>query len=128
MGPNKYNKIIKKILKTGKISKKKLKNKNSAIKKIDPGKPKKTKQFKKLTKNSFGHIKFIPLISVISLVLNLLLIASTSKNEFVERSAWLISIQKLANIKQDCPLIIHIVNQCISTTVEYATNFFKSIW
>jgi hypothetical protein len=54
--------------------------------------------------------------------------ASTNKNEFEDNKAWLISIQKLANIKADWPLIIQMVNQCISTTVEYATNFFKSIW
>jgi hypothetical protein len=55
-------------------------------------------------------------------------IASTSKNELVESRAWLINIQKLASIKADCPLITQIVSQCISTTVEYATSFFKSIW
>jgi hypothetical protein len=48
-----------------------------------------------------GHIKFIPLISVINLVLNLRAIASTSKNELVDNNAWLISIQKLASIKFD---------------------------
>jgi hypothetical protein len=53
-----------------------------------------------------------------SLVLNLLAIASTNKNELVDISAWLISIQKLANIKFDWPLTIQMVNQCISTTVE----------
>jgi hypothetical protein len=47
-----------------------------------------------------------------------LFIASTKRNELVDKRAWLINIQKLANIKQDCPLITHIVNQCISTTVE----------
>jgi hypothetical protein len=68
-----------------------------------------------------------PLISVINRVLKRREIASTNKKEFVEIKAWLISIAKLANIRFDCPLITHIVNQCISTTVEYATNFFKSI-
>jgi hypothetical protein len=104
--------------KTGKRSKKKLKNKNSAIKKIVPGKPKKIKQFKSAIKKSLGHKKFTPLISVINLVLKRRLIASTSKKEFVDKRAWLINIQKLANSKQDCPLITQIVNQCISTTVE----------
>ena len=56
-------------------------------------------KFTKLTKKSLGHKKFTPLISVISRVLNRRPIASTNKNEFVERRAWLISIQKLANIK-----------------------------
>jgi hypothetical protein len=60
---------------------------NSAIKKIDPGNPKKIKQFSKLTKNNLGHKKLTPLISVISRVLNLLLIASTSKKELVESKA-----------------------------------------
>jgi hypothetical protein len=36
----------------------------------------------------------------------------------VDKRAWLISIQKLASIKDDWPLITHIVSQCISTTVE----------
>lgn len=103
---------------SGNKSKKKLKNRTSAIKKIDPGKPKKTKQLIKLIKNNLGHKKFIPLTSVIKRVLNLLLIASTNKNEFEDNKAWLISIQKLASNKQDCPLITQIVNQCISTTVE----------
>jgi hypothetical protein len=111
----------------GKISKKKLKKRNSAIKKIEPGKPKKTKQFNRLIKNNFGHKKLIPLTSVIKRVLKRRLIASTNKKELVDRSAWLISIQKLANIRQDCPLMIQIVSQCISTTVEYATSFFRSI-
>jgi hypothetical protein len=94
---------------------------------MDPGKPKNTKEFNNVTRKSFGHKKLIPLTSVISLVLNLRAIASTSKNEFVERRAWLINIQKLANIRTDWPLITQIVNQCISTTVEYATSFFRSI-
>jgi hypothetical protein len=127
VGPNKYKRISKNKHKIGNKSKKKLKNKNSAINKMDPGNPKKTKQLTKLIKNNFGHKKFTPLISVISRVLNRRLIASTSRNEFVDKRAWLINMQKLANIRQDWPLITHIVNQCISTTVEYATNFFKSI-
>lgn len=118
VGANKYKSIIKKIDKSGNKSQKKVKNKNSAIKKIVPGNPKKIKQFTKLIKKSLGHKKLSPLISVINRVLKRLFIASTSKNEFVDNNAWLISIQKLANSKQDCPLIIQIVNQCISTTVE----------
>lgn len=85
---------------------------------MEPGNPKKISVFRRIMRNNFEHIKLSPLISVISLVLNLRATASTSKNEFVERSAWLISMQKLARIKFDCPLRIHIVNQCISTTVE----------
>jgi hypothetical protein len=85
----------------GNRSKKKLKNINSATKKIDPGNPKKIKQLTKLTKNSFGHKKLIPLISVIKRVLKRRPIASTNKNELVDNRAWLISIQKLANIKHD---------------------------
>jgi hypothetical protein len=71
----------------GNKSKKKLKNKNSAIKKIDPGKPKKTSKLSKLIKNNLGHKKFTPLISVISLVLKRLFIASTNKKEFVDKRA-----------------------------------------
>lgn len=71
-----------------------------------------------MAKKSLGHKKLIPLISVIKRDLNRLFIASTSKNEFDDKSAWLINMQKLANIKGECPLIIQMVNQCISTTVE----------
>jgi hypothetical protein len=71
----------------GKRSKKKLKNKNSAIKKIDPGKPKKINKFIKLIRNNLGHKKLTPLISVINLVLNLLFIASTKRNELVDNKA-----------------------------------------
>lgn len=108
-------------------SKKNVKNRNSAIKKIDPGNPKKIKQFAKLIKNNLGHKKFTPLISVTKRVLNRRLIASTNRNELVDKRAWLINIQKLDNRSPDWPLITQIVNQCISNTVEYATNFFKSI-
>lgn len=87
VGLNKYNNTIKNIVKIGNKSKKKLKNMNSAIKKIDPGKPKKIKQFNKLTINNFGHKKLTPLISVINRVLNLLFIASTNKKEFVDNKA-----------------------------------------
>jgi hypothetical protein len=54
---------------------------------IDPGNPRNTKVFNKLTRKSLGHKKLIPLISVISRVLNRLLIASTKKKEFVESKA-----------------------------------------
>jgi len=87
VGPKRYSKISKKIDKRGNKSKKKLKNKNSAIKKIEPGKPKKIRQFIKDIKKSFGHKKLIALISVIKRVLKRLLIASTNKKELVERSA-----------------------------------------
>ena len=118
VGPNKYRKINKKRDITGNRSKKNVKNKNSDTKKIDPGNPRKIKVLSNMARNNLGHIKFIPLISVISRVLNRLAIASTNKNELVESNAWLIIIQKLDNIKFDWPLTIHIVNQCISTTVE----------
>lgn len=87
VGPIKYNKITKKRAKIGNISKKKVKNKNSAIKKIEPGNPKKIKQFIKEAKNNLGHKKLIPLISVINRVLNLRLIASTKRNELVDKRA-----------------------------------------
>lgn len=118
VGPKRYKNTINIKHSNGKRSKKKLKNKNSAIKKIEPGKPKKISKFNKLIKKSLGHKKLTPLISVISRVLNLRFTASTKRKELVDKSAWLINIQKLASIKQDCPLITHIVNQCISTTVE----------
>jgi hypothetical protein len=101
VGPNRYNSIINNKQSKGKRSKKKLKNSISATNIIEPGKPKKTKQFIKPIKNNLGHKKFIPLISVISRVLNLRPIASTNKKELVDNKAWLISIQKLANINAD---------------------------
>jgi hypothetical protein len=118
VGPNKYKNGIKNKHSSGKRSKKKLKNRTSAIKKIEPGNPKKTKQFARLTRKSFGDKKLIPLTSVIKRVLNRLLIASTNKKEFEDNNAWLMSMQKLASIRQDCPLTTQIVSQCISTTVE----------
>lgn len=77
------------------------KNRNSETKNIDPGKPKKIKVLTNIAMNSLGHIKLTPFISVISLDLNLRATASTSKNEFVDNKAWLISIQKLASIRLD---------------------------
>jgi hypothetical protein len=103
---------------TGNKLKKKEKNKNSAIKNIEPGKPKKISVFSNTARKSLGHKKFKPLISVIRRVLNRRATASTRRNEFVDSRAWLISIQKLDNIRLDCPLITQIVSQCISTTVE----------
>lgn len=118
VGPKRYRKNSKKIAPNGNKSRKNEKKRISEIKKIDPGKPKKIRIFSKVTKNNFGQIKFKPFISVIKRVLNLRAIASTNKKELVEINAWLISIAKLASNKLDCPLIIQIVNQCISTTVE----------
>jgi hypothetical protein len=101
VGPSKYkNSKINKVNR-GKRSKKKLKNKNSETKKIEPGNPKKIKLFKSVIRNNLGHKKLRPLISVKSLVLNLRAMASTSKNEFVDNNAWAIIIQKLASIKFD---------------------------
>ena len=118
VGPNKYKKISRNKAADGNKSIKKEKNNISETKKIEPGNPRNIKMFSNTTKKSLGHRKFRPLISVINLVLNLLAIASTNKNELVEIKAWLINMQKLANIRLDCPLIIHAVSQCISTTVE----------
>lgn len=87
MGPIKYKKTSNNIDNIGNKSKKKLKNKNSAIKNIEPGKPKKIKLFNKINKNNFGQIKFKPLTSVIRRVLKRLEIASTSKNELVDNKA-----------------------------------------
>ena len=94
---------------------------------IVPGNPRKINRLRRPREKSFGHRKFIPPTSVTSLVLNLRPIASTRRNELVESRAWLISIEKEANINADWPLRIQIVSQCISTTVEYATSFFRSI-
>jgi hypothetical protein len=94
------------------------KNKISAIKNIDPGKPKKIKQFRSDDKKSFGVKKFTPLISSTDRVLKRRAIESTSKKELVESKAWLISMQKLASKRFDWPHTIHIVSQCISITVE----------
>jgi len=57
------------------------------MKNIEPGKPRNIKEFISIAKNNLGHKKFIPLTSVISLVLNLRATASTSKNEFVDSKA-----------------------------------------
>jgi|TARA_B110000967_G_scaffold204874_1_gene248241 hypothetical protein len=54
---------------------------------MDPGNPRKISKFTKETRNSLGHKKFSPLISVDSLVLKRRPIASTIKKEFVESKA-----------------------------------------
>lgn len=118
VGAIRYNKTTRKRHNAGNRSNRKVKNKISETNIIEPGNPKKTNKLTKLTRKSFGHKKFIPLISVISRVLKRLDMASTNKNELVDRRAWLISIQNPDRINDDCPLIIHRVNQCISTTVE----------
>lgn len=87
VGVSKYKIGINKKVINGKRSNKNEKNKTSAIKKIEPGNPKNTKQFAKLIKNNFGVKKFIPLISVINRVLNLLFIASTKRNAFDDKNA-----------------------------------------
>jgi len=87
VGPKKYKNGKRKTHKNGNKSNKKLKNKTSAIKKIDPGKPKKIKRFIREIKKSLGQRKFIPLISVTNLVLNLRFIASTRKKELEDKSA-----------------------------------------
>lgn len=87
VGPNRYRNTNRNTESRGNRSKKKLKNRNSETKNMEPGNPKNMRLFSKVIKKSLGHMKLIPLISVKSLVLNLLAIASTSKNEFVDRSA-----------------------------------------
>ena len=87
VGPNKYRKSSKKRDIIGNKSKKNVKKRNSDMKKIDPGNPRKIKVLNSIARNSLGHIKFIPLISVINLVLNRLATASTNKNELVESNA-----------------------------------------
>ena len=55
VGPIKYKNEIRNKASRGKKSKKKEKKRNSATKKIDPGKPKKTRVFNNMDRNSFGH-------------------------------------------------------------------------
>jgi hypothetical protein len=87
VGPRRYKNGSKNKHRNGNKSNKKLKNKTSAIKKIEPGKPKKTKQLIKLSKNNFGQRKFIPLISVNNRVLKRRFMASTKKNELDDKRA-----------------------------------------
>jgi hypothetical protein len=87
VGPSRYKNTRRNIESKGNKSKKKLKNKNSETKNIEPGNPRKIRLFNKVIRKSFGHIKFIPLISVKRRVLNLLAIASTNKKELVDKSA-----------------------------------------
>lgn len=101
VGANRYSRNIKNMHKRGKRSKKKLKKRISETNIIDPGNPKNTKEFNSVIRNNFGHKKLIPLTSVINRVLKRLAIASTNKNEFVDKRAWLINIQKLANMRTD---------------------------
>lgn len=82
-------------------SKKKLKNKISEMNMIVPGNPRNINKLIRPTAKSLGHRKLIPPTSVTSRVLNRLPIASTSKKEFVERRAWLMSIEKEASIRAD---------------------------
>jgi hypothetical protein len=87
VGPNKYKNRRRRRDSRGKRSKKKLKNKNSATKKIEPGKPKNISVLASIIRKSLGHIKLRPLISVISLVLKRRAKASTSKNELADNKA-----------------------------------------
>jgi hypothetical protein len=87
VGPSRYKRITKSKDNKGKESKKKLKNKISAINIIEPGKPKKINKFISPIRNNLGVKKLIPFISVANLVLKRLPIASTIKNEFVESKA-----------------------------------------
>lgn len=104
--------------KVGLKSKKKLKNRISEMNMIVPGNPKKIRRFRRPRANSLGHMKLTPPTSVTRRVLNRRPIASTKRKEFVDRRAWLISIENDANIRADWPLKIQMVSQCISTTVE----------
>lgn len=87
VGPNKYKNTSRNIVNTGNKSRKKEKNKNSETKNIDPGKPRKINVFNSAHRNNLGHMKLMPLISVISLVLNRRAMASTSKKELVDKRA-----------------------------------------
>jgi hypothetical protein len=87
VGPIKYRSRIRYKAITGNKLKKKEKNKNSATKNIEPGKPKKISVFNSTARKSLGHKKFKPLISVIRRVLNRRATASTNRNEFVDNRA-----------------------------------------
>lgn len=87
MGASRYRSTIKNKVNAGYRSKKKLKKRISATNMIDPGKPRKMSKFTSATRKSLGQRKFTPLISVIKRVLNRRPIASTKRNEFVDRSA-----------------------------------------
>lgn len=86
-GPKKYKIKNRNVAKIGNKSQKKRKKRTSAIKKIEPGKPRKISKFRRATKKSLGHEKLIPLISVMRRVLNLRFIISTIKKELEERRA-----------------------------------------
>lgn len=87
MGPNRYKNTNRKTVSAGNRSRKNEKKRNSETKKIEPGNPKNIRVFSSAHKNNLGHIKFIPLTSVIRRVLNLRAIASTSKKELVDNKA-----------------------------------------
>jgi hypothetical protein len=87
VGATRYSKKMKNKQSKGNKSKKKEKKRISATNITEPGKPKKIRVFIKATIKSLGHKKLIPLTSVINRVLNLLPIASTNKNEFVDNKA-----------------------------------------
>jgi len=55
VGPIKYKNESRNKANIGKKSKKNEKNKNSATKKIEPGKPRNTKVFSSIVKNNLGH-------------------------------------------------------------------------
>jgi hypothetical protein len=83
----------------GKKSIMKVKNRNSAMKNKDPGKPKKIIKLIRATRNNFGHKKFKPCISVTKRVLKRRTIESTNKKEFEDKIAWLMNIAKPAKFK-----------------------------
>ena len=87
VGPIKYKKTSRNSANNGNKSKIKLKNRNSETNIIEPGKPKNISVFSSVIKNNLGHIKFKPLTSVRSRVLNRRATASTNKNELVDNSA-----------------------------------------
>ena len=87
VGAKRYSKTTNSKQREGYKSKKKLKKSISATNIIEPGNPRKISRFTKLTRNSLGHIKLTPLISVISRVLKRRPTASTRRKEFVDKSA-----------------------------------------
>jgi hypothetical protein len=87
VGAIKYKRTIRKRHNKGKRSKKNEKKRISATNIIDPGNPKNTRVLTRATRNNLGQRKLIPLISVINRVLNRRPIASTKRNEFVDKRA-----------------------------------------
>ena len=87
VGTIRYSRTNRITARTGKKSRINEKNKTSAIKNRDPGKPKNINKLTKISRKSFVLRRPIEETSVINRVLNLLLIQSTNKKKFVDKNA-----------------------------------------